>query len=180
MGSFVSRMFRSYFEKMNARILMVGLDGSGKTTVLYQIKFGEPVSSIPTIGFNFENIEFDKLKMSIWDVGGQTKLRPMWKHYYTGCQGLIFLIDSSDKNRIQLAKDELDKILSNEQMEKIPVLIFANKQDLNIMSVKEVINDMDLSSIRGNPWHCQGCSALTGNGLVEGFKWLQQKILNDQ
>ena len=169
-------MFSSLFDKREARILMLGLDAAGKTTILFKLKLGEVVQSIPTIGFNVETVEFKNCKFNVWDVGGQDKIRPMWKHYYQNAEGLIFVVDSSDRNRIDKAREELHKMLSEEDLKDAVLLVFANKQDLGIMDVKEVIDRMDLASIKGRPWHCQGTSALTGQGLTEGLTWLHKKI----
>merc|ERR1719262_169739 len=99
------------------RILMVGLDAAGKTTVLYNLKLGEVVTTIPTIGFNVETVEYKNLKFNVWDVGGQDKIRKLWRHYYQGTQGLIFVIDSSDRDRIEDAREELSKMLADEEMQ---------------------------------------------------------------
>lgn len=97
----------------DAKIVMLGLDGAGKTTILYKLKLNETVSTIPTIGFNVETVKPTKrISFTVWDVGGQELLRPLWRHYFQGCDGLIYIVDSSDKDRIAGAKDELDWILS--------------------------------------------------------------------
>merc|ERR1711967_203752 len=87
--------------KQEMRILMVGLDAAGKTTILYKLKLGEVVSSVPTIGFNVETLEYKKIKFTVWDVGGQDKIRLLWRHYYQNTQGLIFVVDSNDRDRIE-------------------------------------------------------------------------------
>ena len=87
MGSMIAKMMDRLFEKKEARILMLGLDAAGKTTILFKMKLGEVVQSIPTIGFNVETIEFKNCKLNVWDVGGQDKIRPMWKHYFNNCEG---------------------------------------------------------------------------------------------
>lgn len=93
------------------RVLFLGLDCAGKTTALYKLKLGEFISTIPTIGFNVETVEFKKIKMTIWDVGGQDKIRPLWRHYYQNTQAIIYMVDSSDQERIEAAKQELHKML---------------------------------------------------------------------
>lgn len=85
----------------------VGLDAAGKTTILYKLKLGEIVTTIPTIGFNVETVEYKNISFTVWDVGGQDKIRPLWRHYYQNTQGLIFVVDSSDVKRIQEAENEL-------------------------------------------------------------------------
>jgi small GTP-binding protein len=97
MGTLISKYFADLFSKQELRALMLGLDAAGKTTILYKLKLGEYVTSVPTIGFNVEQVEFQKVKFAIWDVGGQDKIRKLWKHYYQNTQALIYVVDSSDK-----------------------------------------------------------------------------------
>ena len=80
-------------------MLMVGLDAAGKTTILYKMKLGEIVTTIPTIGFNVETVEYKNIKFTMWDVGGQDKLRPLWRHYFQNTNGVIFVVDSNDRDR---------------------------------------------------------------------------------
>ncbi|CAN6450998.1 unnamed protein product [Victoria cruziana] len=112
MGMALSRMIRMLFAKREMRILMVGLDAAGKTTILYKLKLGEIVTTIPTIGFNVETVEYKNVSFTVWDVGGQDKIRPLWRHYFQNTQGLIFVVDSNDKDRIVEARDELHRMLS--------------------------------------------------------------------
>merc|ERR550514_2186298 len=116
--------------KEEKRILMVGLDAAGKTTILYKLKLGEVVTTIPTIGFNVETVEYKSISFTVWDVGGQDKIRPLWRHYYQNTDGLIFVVDSNDRDRIGDAKEELTKMLSEDEMKDAILLVFANKQDL--------------------------------------------------
>merc|ERR1719451_67662 len=102
--------------KRDMRILMVGLDAAGKTTILYKLKLGEVVTTIPTIGFNVESIEYKNINFTVWDVGGQDKIRKLWRYYYENTQGLIFVVDSSDRDRIEDAREELTKILNEDEM----------------------------------------------------------------
>eukprot|EP00339_Tiarina_fusa_P018758 CAMPEP_0117054346 /NCGR_PEP_ID=MMETSP0472-20121206/37668_1 /TAXON_ID=693140 ORGANISM="Tiarina fusus, Strain LIS" /NCGR_SAMPLE_ID=MMETSP0472 /ASSEMBLY_ACC=CAM_ASM_000603 /LENGTH=188 /DNA_ID=CAMNT_0004769907 /DNA_START=46 /DNA_END=609 /DNA_ORIENTATION=- len=155
-------------------ILMVGLDAAGKTTILYKLKLGEIVTTIPTIGFNVENVRYKNFGMTAWDVGGEDKIRPLWRHYYQNTTHLIFVIDSNDRGRIRDAKHELHLTLEEEQLEKIPLLVFANKQDLpNAMSVQEIQEELELPSIpSSHSWHIQASVATTGDGLREGLEWI--------
>ncbi|CAK91990.1 unnamed protein product (macronuclear) [Paramecium tetraurelia] len=109
MGLSFSKLFEQWFGKKEMRILMLGLDAAGKTTILYKLKLGEVVSSVPTIGFNVETVEYKNIKFTVWDVGGQDKIRLLWRHYYQNTQGLIFVVDSSDKERVDVAREELDE-----------------------------------------------------------------------
>lgn len=92
-------------------VFLVGLDAAGKTTILYKLKLGEIVTTIPTIGFNVETVEYKNICFTVWDVGGQDKIRPLWRHYFQNTQGLIFVVDSNDRERITEAQDELQKMV---------------------------------------------------------------------
>jgi len=163
--------------RKETRLLMIGLDAAGKSTILYKLKLGEVIQSIPTIGFNVETVQYKKLKFMVWDIGGQDRIRNLWRHYYNGTQGLIFVVDSSDRDRIDEAKDELHKALKEQELEGVKVLVLANKQDLpQAMPSAEVAEKLHLSSIKGKPWYIQPCSAVSGDGLSEGLDWLANAI----
>ena len=89
-----------------------------------------PSTLSPLVGFNVETVTYKNVKFNVWDVGGQDKIRPLWRHYYTGTQGLVFVVDSQDRERIDEAKQELHRILSDREMKECLLLVFANKQDL--------------------------------------------------
>jgi len=175
MGNFGS-VFKRLFSKKEMRILMVGLDAAGKTTILYKLKLGEIVTTIPTIGFNVETVEYKNISFTVWDVGGQDKIRLLWRHYYQNTQGLIFVVDSSDKERVELAKEELQRMLGEEELRDAVLLVFANKQDLGVMSVAEVTEKLGLHTLRGREWYIQGTCAMTGDGLYEGLDWLSATL----
>merc|ERR1712054_330598 len=115
MGIF-SKVFGKLVGKKDCRILMVGLDAAGKTTILYKLKLGEVVTTIPTIGFNVETVEYKNISFNVWDIGGQDKIRKLWRYYYTNTQGLIFVIDSNDRDRIEDARVELLQMLNEDEM----------------------------------------------------------------
>ena len=123
----ITKLMERMFGKKEMRILMLGLDAAGKTTILYKLKLGEVVSSVPTIGFNVETVEYKNIKFTVWDVGGQDKIRLLWRHYYQNTQGLIYVVDSADKERIDLAKEELTRMLGEEELRDAVLLVFANK-----------------------------------------------------
>jgi ADP-ribosylation factor protein 1 len=132
--------------KMEARLVMVGLDAAGKTTILYKLKLGEVVTTIPTIGFNVEAIEYGNLTLTVWDIGGQDKIRPLWRHYYSDTQGVIFVVDSNDTERFPMAKAELHNLLEQFELRDATVLIYANKQDLpNAAAISALAEALDLS-----------------------------------
>jgi len=130
MGLWMSRLF-DQFKNDPARILMVGLDAAGKTTVLYKIKLNEVVSTIPTIGFNVETVSPVKgVSFTVWDVGGQDKIRPLWRHYYENTQGVLYVVDSADRLRLDESRHELHNVLQDDTMRGVPLVVLANKQDL--------------------------------------------------
>merc|ERR1712100_613742 len=174
MGSVFAKLFGG---KREMRILMVGLDAAGKTTILYKLKLGEVVTTIPTIGFNVETVEYKNISFTVWDVGGQDKIRPLWRHYYQNTQGLIFVVDSNDRDRVDAAHEELHKMLNEDELREAIVLVFANKQDLpNAMSAAEVTDKLGLHSLRSRQWYIQATCATTGDGLYEGLDWLSTNI----
>jgi len=156
---------------------MVGLDAAGKTTILYKLKLGEVVTTIPTIGFNVETVEYKNISFTVWDVGGQDKIRPLWRHYFQNTQGLIFVVDSNDRERIQEAADELDKMMKEEELQNAVLLVFANKQDLpNALSVAEVTEKLSLHNFKARKWYVQASCAGQGTGLYEGLDWLSNEL----
>ncbi|GFT49550.1 ADP-ribosylation factor 4 [Nephila pilipes] len=177
MGLTISSIFNRLFGKKQVRILMVGLDAAGKTTILYKLKLGEIVTTIPTIGFNVETVEYKNICFTVWDVGGQDKIRPLWRHYFQNTQGLIFVVDSNDKDRISEAQDELSKMLKEDELSDAVLLIFANKQDLpNAMSAGELTERLGLNSLRNRRWYIQATCATQGDGLYEGLDWLCNEL----
>ncbi|ETO34930.1 hypothetical protein RFI_02145 [Reticulomyxa filosa] len=185
MGSIFAKLF-SGWGKSEKRILMVGLDAAGKTTILYKLKLGEVVTTIPTIGFNVETVEYKNISFTVWDVGGQDKIRPLWRHYYQNTQGIIFVVDSNDRERIDdssgadnSAKEELNRMLAEDELRDAVLLVFANKQDLpNAMSVNEVTEKLGLNQLRNRKWYIQATCATTGDGLYEGLDWLSTTLKN--
>ena len=169
-------MLRGFFEKKEAKILMLGLDAAGKTTILYQFKLGIQVETIPTMGFAFETIQHKNFKMNVWDVAGQANLRTLWKHYFQNTKGLIFVVDSSDKERMSLAKEELHKIVIDDELKDVAVLLLANKMDLNVCSVNEVETLMDFEKVKNIKKKCVGVCAIKNEGLPDALDWLANNI----
>jgi len=177
MGAYISRIFDRLFGKKEMRILMVGLDAAGKTTILYKLKLGEIVTTIPTIGFNVETVEYKNVNFTVWDVGGQDKIRPLWRHYFQNTQGLIFVVDSNDRERVQEARNELSRMLSEDELRDAVLLVFANKQDLpNALSPAELTQKLSLNTLNNREWFIQAACATTGNGLYEGLDWIAKRL----
>ncbi|URE49439.1 ARF, partial [Musa troglodytarum] len=179
MGLTFTKLFSRLFAKKEMRILMVGLDAAGKTTILYKLKLGEIVTTIPTIGFNVETVEYKNISFTVWDVGGQDKIRPLWRHYFQNTQGLIFVVDSNDRDRIIEARDELHRMLNEDELRDAVLLVFANKQDLpNAMNAAEITDKLGLHSLRQRHWYIQSTCATSGEGLYEGLDWLSSNIVS--
>lgn len=184
MGNLLSAMSEALkgllnsFSDRHAKILMLGLDAAGKTTVLYKLKLNETVSTIPTIGFNVETVQPVKhVSFTVWDVGGQDKIRPLWRHYFIGCEGLIYVVDSSDKSRFSEAKSELDWILDADEMAGVPLVVLANKQDLpQAVSPADLAGQLRLDKVWNRKWHIQGTSALSGEGVFQAMQELSRIV----
>jgi ADP-ribosylation factor 1/2 len=131
-------------------------------------------------GFNVETVEYKNISFTVWDVGGQDKIRPLWRHYYQNTQGLIFVVDSNDADRIDAARDELHRMLNEDELRDAVLLVFANKQDLpNAMSAAEMTDKLGLHGLRPSyrQWYIQACCATTGDGLYEGLDWLSATLV---
>ena len=184
MGLYLSHMLSQLGELFNnfssqrARILMLGLDAAGKTTILYKLKLNETVTTIPTIGFNVETVSPAKnVTFTVWDVGGQKKLRALWRHYYHGAEGLVYVVDSSDRERIHEAREELLGVLEEDEMFGVPVVVIANKQDLpRAAPAAELAEKLQLTQHEANPWHIQQAVALSGEGIYEAMNKLSEMV----
>ena len=165
--------------KTPSKVLMLGLDNAGKTTVLYKLKLGEVVTTIPTIGFNVETVNYKHICFRVWDVGGQTKIRPLWQHYFENTDAVIFVVDSSDKDRLEEAREELDSILQDDRVKNASLLVFSNKVDLpGSVTTSEVTDKLRLHKHSQREWFIQSTCAVTGEGIVDGLKWLANNLKN--
>jgi small GTP-binding protein len=138
MGGWLTKLYRVVTFNTPVNIIMLGLDAAGKTTMLYKMKLGEVITSIPTIGFNVEEVHYKNLNLTTWDVGGRSGVRPLYRHWYKDAHALIYVVDSNARDRTEETSTELDKVLKDTSP-TIPMLIFANKMDLpDSMSLSEV------------------------------------------
>lgn len=178
MGQKISKLMNQIFGSKEMRLLMLGLDAAGKTTILYKLKLDTDVTTIPTVGFNVETVTYKNTKFNVWDVGGQDKIRPLWRHYFSGTQGLIFVIDSNDRDRLEEARSELARIIQDREMKDALLLVFANKQDIpGAMRPKEVSDALDLQRIaKDHTWKVEPSCATTGEGIFEGLAWLSNNV----
>mmetsp|Transcript_31919 Transcript_31919/g.54985 ORF Transcript_31919/g.54985 Transcript_31919/m.54985 type:complete len:192 (-) Transcript_31919:40-615(-) len=177
MGNLFQRLFSSLLGSKESRILMVGLDAAGKSTILFKLKLGEVIATMPTIGFNVETVNYRNINFTIWDIGGQDKLRPLWRHYFHGSNAVIFVVDSSDRERLEEAREELYRVISDEELRDVTLLVLANKQDLpGALTPQAMTEKLGLHTIRGHDWYLQSCVATTGAGLYEGLDWLSRSL----
>ncbi|XP_057595454.1 ADP-ribosylation factor 1-like isoform X1 [Hippopotamus amphibius kiboko] len=178
MGNIFANLFKGLFGKKEMRLLMVGLDAPGKTTILYKLKLGEIVTTIPTLGFN---VEHKNNSFTVWDVGGQDKIRPLWCHYFQNTQGLISVVDSNDRGRVNEARKELMRMLAEDELRDAVLLVSANTQDLpSAVNAAEITDMLGLHSLRHRNGYIQATCATSGDGLYEGLDWLSNQLRNQK
>ncbi|KAL0236696.1 hypothetical protein PCE1_000094 [Barthelona sp. PCE] len=188
MGNFIARLFRRIFPDRSAEILIIGLDSSGKSTLVRYLSneaYGgqmteDTTAPMPTIGYSHRSIslgeEYGGLNINTWDIGGQTRLRSLWRHYYSSCDAIIYVIDSSDVARFDIAKKELFKMLNDPDLNDCPLLVLANKVDRSdSVSVNEVHDALDLTEVSLS-YHIEATSAVEGTGVMEAFKWMADQL----
>mmetsp|Transcript_34976 Transcript_34976/g.96710 ORF Transcript_34976/g.96710 Transcript_34976/m.96710 type:complete len:183 (-) Transcript_34976:97-645(-) len=160
-------------DEKEARILMLGLDNAGKTTILKKLSEEDISHIMPTQGFNIKSLVHEGFKLNVWDIGGQKTIRPYWSNYFESSDALVYVIDSSDKRRLEESGSELRELLAEDKLKSIPLLVFANKQDLlQATPADEISTSLNLADIKDRNWTIQACSAKEGNGLQEGMEWL--------
>ena len=160
-----------------ARILVLGLDNSGKTTILKKLSDEDITQIMPTQGFNIKSLMHEGFKLNVWDIGGQKSIRPYWRNYIDQTDALIYVIDSADRRRMEETGVELKQLLDEERLANTPLLIFANKQDLmNALAPDEISGELALNEIRDRVWNILPCSAKTGEGLQDGMEWVVSQI----
>lgn len=160
------------FGKKEIDTLILGFDGAGKSTMIEMIKKKE--NQGPRIGFAMESVNYRNLKLTAFDFGGMEKLRLLFRTFYASAQAIIFVIDSTDRNRFENVKYEFNQLINEEVVKKtVPFLIFANKQDSNDrMTVDEISKGLGLEKLKDRTWFIQATDAIKGDGVFEGFEWL--------
>ncbi|XP_075404999.1 ADP-ribosylation factor-like protein 14 [Tenrec ecaudatus] len=158
-----------------AQVLLLGLDSSGKSTLLYKLKLARGITTIPTVGFNVEMIELERhLSLTVWDVGGQKTMRTVWDCYCENIDGLAYVVDCTDLGRLEDSRREFEHILKNEHIRNVPVVLLANKQDVpGALSAEDLTRMFKVKKLCSDRnWYVQPCCALSGEGLAEGFRKL--------
>ena len=163
--------------RSNFKIIILGIQNAGKTTILYRLSLGQLVQTTPTIGSNVEEISYNNVKLQAWDLGGQESTRSVWDVYFVSTDAIIYVIDSHDTNYDE-SKTQFYKLLENEALKNAVILIYANKQDLSgAKSVNDIIQIYELNKLKDHVWNIQPCSAQTGEGLITGMKWLSDQLV---
>jgi small GTP-binding protein len=178
MGFIFSKILEFFSRSRNKfKIILLGIQNAGKTTILYRLSIGQLVKTTPTIGSNVEEISYNNVKLQAWDLGGQESTRSIWDVYFINTDAIIYVIDTHDETYDD-SKTQFYKLLKNEALKNAIVLIYANKQDLpGAKSVGEIIQIYEFDTIKDHIWHIQPCSALTGEGLITGMKWLSDQLV---
>ncbi|XP_069111811.1 uncharacterized protein [Argopecten irradians] len=160
----------SYTGGRSIRLIMAGLDDAGKTTILYQLLHRNFFTTTKTLGFNVETIEHQGDELTVWDMGGHKSIRGLWKHYIFQAQGMVFVVDSSDRDRLSEARDVLQALLRHKELEHVPVVVLANKRDKSdVMTERALLEGLGLYNVTGRLCTIQCTSAVTGDGLTKAF-----------
>eukprot|EP00595_Chromulina_sp_UTEXLB2642_P000098 CAMPEP_0196762176 /NCGR_PEP_ID=MMETSP1095-20130614/1549_1 /TAXON_ID=96789 ORGANISM="Chromulina nebulosa, Strain UTEXLB2642" /NCGR_SAMPLE_ID=MMETSP1095 /ASSEMBLY_ACC=CAM_ASM_000446 /LENGTH=185 /DNA_ID=CAMNT_0042112605 /DNA_START=52 /DNA_END=609 /DNA_ORIENTATION=- len=160
-----------------ARLLVLGLDNSGKTSILKKLSDEDITHIMPTQGFNIKSLMHDGFKLNVWDIGGQKSIRPYWRNYFDHTDALIYVIDSADRRRIEETCLELQQLLEEEKLANVPLLVLANKQDLlNALAPDEITTELALNEVRDRVWQILPCSAKSGDGLPVAMEWIVEQI----
>ncbi len=178
MGILLSRVFGGLFGPKEVRVLILGLDNAGKTTILYKMHSPDQVMrTTATIGFNVESISVKNLTFQVWDLGGQDNIRPYWRCYYANTNAIIYVVDSCDKERLGTSRKELMAMLEEEELKDAVLLVMANKQDMpGAATEAEVSEALGLHAIKNRTWHICRTAAVKNEGLEEGLEWLSKAI----
>lgn len=159
------------------RILVLGLDNAGKTTIIKKFN-GEDVGEVaPTLGFQINTLYFQGYKLVLWDVGGQASIRTYWRNFFEKTDGLIWVVDSSDVQRLEICRRELHELLRQEKLQGAALLVYYNKSDIEgSLSLKEISQFLQLESLQNRDWAILPSSGITGSGLEQGIVWLVSQI----
>ncbi|XP_061081809.1 ADP-ribosylation factor-like protein 11 [Conger conger] len=153
------------------QVVLMGLDGAGKSTLLSRLQCKRRMDTSPTVGFNVGTLDLENgLALTVWDVGGQSEMRSNWKYYLDDCKALVFVVDGVDRARLGEAHKALRKVLKEEALKGVPLMVLVNKKDLpNSMTIREVSTQLDLPNSKDRDWQIQACSGYSGLGLQQAF-----------
>lgn len=153
------------------------MDNAGKTTIIKRLN-GEDINSVaPTLGFKISTFTYEPYTLNIWDVGGQRSLRSYWKNYFEATDGLVWVVDCADSQKLQTCANELHELLKEERLAGASLLVLANKQDLaGALPSDQIENILELSKIKTHNWALYPVSAVRGDNMMEPFDWLVKDI----
>lgn len=182
MGNIASSFISALKSAKPYKLVFIGLDGAGKTTILYRLARNKVENTVLTIGFNVEVINFQGWAVTGWDVGGRSSMRPLWRFYAKDSEGIVFVVDAGDPYRLDQARDELHRGIDTIDCDGkgLPVLVYANKQDLpNALQIEDLQDRLQIDRLKPKR-QCRfvPCIATTGKGLHEGLQWLRDSITN--
>lgn len=169
----------SAVEKPNIPILMLGLDGAGKTTILYKLKLGDKddLKTIPTIGYNEETVEYEDTNYTFWDIGGLNTVRVLWKFYARNKAAVVFVVDATNSERFEEAKEFLNTIMTYEDLDDAKLIIVSNKQDKkNCVANEELEEKLDLKSFK-QPTQIVNVSAFNRESLNNFMVHLKHNLV---
>jgi GTPase SAR1 family protein len=159
------------------KIVMVGLDNVDKYNMLRIFKLSEIENSSYDNGFEIYSVKTHKISIFSWNLFDNDEIRDLWRQFYQNTSGIIFLLDSNDRNRINEARDELQKMLNEDSLKDVPLIVFANSQDLpDEIKSEEIAELLELNSIRVRKWKIQKINADSQKGIYEGVDWLLTTI----
>lgn len=176
MYTLLSGLYSTLTAKQDYYITILGLDNAGKTTFLQAAQDFRKRGTVPTVGLNIGQLAIDsRTRLKFWDLGGQTELQSLWEKYYDEAHAIIFVVDSTDRDRIQAVREALESVLINDKVDGLPILMLANKQDmpdaLSVSDIQEIFNKIaELLSARDSK--VLSISALEGTGVKEALDWL--------
>mmetsp|Transcript_23269 Transcript_23269/g.72883 ORF Transcript_23269/g.72883 Transcript_23269/m.72883 type:complete len:181 (-) Transcript_23269:888-1430(-) len=172
MGQVLQRMLNVFYTK-KLEVVLVGLENSGKTTLLHVLSAGKPIETCPTIGLNVKLLRKGGVQLKCWDIGGQAQYRSEWGRYTRGCDVIIYVVDAHAYDMIPMARQELHRLLEDRDLATTPLLILANKIDLNPHATEpELIRELNLDYISENPWIVIPVSALKVVNIDQVISWL--------
>ncbi|EGB08071.1 GTPase [Aureococcus anophagefferens] len=172
MGAIFTKLLDAFYNK-KLEVVLVGLENSGKTTLLNVLAAGRPVETCPTIGLNVKLVRKGGVQMKCWDIGGQAQYRSEWGRYTRGCDVIIYVVDANALDSIPLARKELHRLLEDRELATTPLLVIANKIDLDPhISEPDLIRELNLDYITENPWIVIPVSALKVINIDQVLSWL--------